>query len=320
MRKIFINQNNIFRAQQNEYLIRKCLCIDNNINTNRILSNGSVNMYDFVPFTSPWCIRRPTELSTTSNRMCRTTLFSSDARSRCSTQLTLAPNWTIKMSSTIDQQRQRVEQEMTKMVDDVDRSFLRKLQVKSLMISSSQAHAFTHYRNMSFLAICIYKYRLYCVVNVIPARNAFMRCQVLWRQKCKHWHCPKLHWTLLAAGESCPTLHPIGNGRISRKIATMRYGMLWRHNISFPFTWIYMFGLRFFSNATMTSKCKCRRSHQKIKSPNIQHNLNDVPSNVWINILILYRKCSKQWSQCWANRTAYLDYSWLCGLRHLLGM
>lgn len=246
MRKIFINQNNIFRAQQNEYLIRKCLCIDNNINTNRILSNGSVNMYGFVPFTSPWCIRRPTELSTTSNRMCRTTLFSSDARSRCSTQLTLAPNWTIKMSSTIDQQRQRVEQEMTKMVDDVDRSFLRKLQVKSLMISSSQAHAFTHYRNMSFLAICIYKYRLYCVVNVIPARNAFMRCQVLWRQKCKHWHCPKLHWTLLAAGESCPTLHPIGNGRISRKIATMRYGMLWRHNISFPFTWIYMFVLRFF--------------------------------------------------------------------------
>lgn len=29
----------------------------------------------------------------------------------------------------IDQQRQRVEQEMTKMVDDMDKSFLRKMQV-----------------------------------------------------------------------------------------------------------------------------------------------------------------------------------------------
>lgn len=33
------------------------------------------------------------------------------------------------MSYTIDQQRQRVEQEMTKMVDDLDRSVLRQLQV-----------------------------------------------------------------------------------------------------------------------------------------------------------------------------------------------
>lgn len=35
------------------------------------------------------------------------------------------------MSLTIDQQRQRVEQEMTRMVDDLDRSTLRKMQVKS---------------------------------------------------------------------------------------------------------------------------------------------------------------------------------------------
>lgn len=34
------------------------------------------------------------------------------------------------MSVTIDQQRQRVEQEMTKMVDDMDKTFLRQLQVK----------------------------------------------------------------------------------------------------------------------------------------------------------------------------------------------
>lgn len=33
------------------------------------------------------------------------------------------------MSNTIDQQRQRVEQEMTRMVDDVDKTFLRNLQV-----------------------------------------------------------------------------------------------------------------------------------------------------------------------------------------------
>lgn len=33
------------------------------------------------------------------------------------------------MSVTIDQQRQRVEQEMTKMVDGVDKTFLRKMQV-----------------------------------------------------------------------------------------------------------------------------------------------------------------------------------------------
>lgn len=31
--------------------------------------------------------------------------------------------------SSIEQQRQRVEQEMTKMVDDLDKSFLRKMQV-----------------------------------------------------------------------------------------------------------------------------------------------------------------------------------------------
>lgn len=33
------------------------------------------------------------------------------------------------MSNSIDQQRQRVEQEMTRMVDDLDRSVLRKMQV-----------------------------------------------------------------------------------------------------------------------------------------------------------------------------------------------
>lgn len=32
----------------------------------------------------------------------------------------------------IDQQRQRVEQEMTKMVDDMDKSFLRKMQVNNI--------------------------------------------------------------------------------------------------------------------------------------------------------------------------------------------
>lgn len=36
------------------------------------------------------------------------------------------------MSSTIDQQRQRVEQEMTRMVDDLDRSVLRKMQVSDI--------------------------------------------------------------------------------------------------------------------------------------------------------------------------------------------
>lgn len=34
------------------------------------------------------------------------------------------------MSLTIDQQRQRVEQEMTRMVDDLDKSTMRKMQVK----------------------------------------------------------------------------------------------------------------------------------------------------------------------------------------------
>lgn len=34
----------------------------------------------------------------------------------------------------IDQQRQRVEQEMTKMVDDMDKSFLRKMQVNNIYI------------------------------------------------------------------------------------------------------------------------------------------------------------------------------------------
>lgn len=35
------------------------------------------------------------------------------------------------MSLPIDQQRQRVEQEMTKMVDDMDKSQLRKMQVRN---------------------------------------------------------------------------------------------------------------------------------------------------------------------------------------------
>lgn len=34
-----------------------------------------------------------------------------------------------KMSLTIDQQRQRVEQEITRMVDDLDKSAMRKMQV-----------------------------------------------------------------------------------------------------------------------------------------------------------------------------------------------
>lgn len=33
------------------------------------------------------------------------------------------------MSLTIDQQRQRVEQEITRMVDDLDKSAMRKMQV-----------------------------------------------------------------------------------------------------------------------------------------------------------------------------------------------
>ena len=36
------------------------------------------------------------------------------------------------MSSAIEQQRQRVEQEITKMVDDMDKSFLRTMQVDSI--------------------------------------------------------------------------------------------------------------------------------------------------------------------------------------------
>lgn len=36
------------------------------------------------------------------------------------------------MSMTIEQQRQRVEQEMTRQVDDLDKSMLRKMQVKSV--------------------------------------------------------------------------------------------------------------------------------------------------------------------------------------------
>lgn len=35
---------------------------------------------------------------------------------------------TVKMSVTIEQQRQRVESEMTKIIDDLDRSVLRKMQ------------------------------------------------------------------------------------------------------------------------------------------------------------------------------------------------
>lgn len=34
------------------------------------------------------------------------------------------------MSHTIEQQRQRVEQEITKMFDDLDKTYLRKMQVK----------------------------------------------------------------------------------------------------------------------------------------------------------------------------------------------
>lgn len=37
----------------------------------------------------------------------------------------------------IEQQKQRIEQEMTKLVDDVDKSFLRKMQVKILSPKSS---------------------------------------------------------------------------------------------------------------------------------------------------------------------------------------
>lgn len=35
------------------------------------------------------------------------------------------------MSHTIEQQRQRVEQEITKMFDDLDKTYLRKMQVKN---------------------------------------------------------------------------------------------------------------------------------------------------------------------------------------------
>lgn len=41
----------------------------------------------------------------------------------------------------IDQQRQRVEQEMTKMVDDMDKSFLRKMQVNN---TERLCHLFFH--------------------------------------------------------------------------------------------------------------------------------------------------------------------------------
>lgn len=33
----------------------------------------------------------------------------------------------------VDQQRQRVEQEMTKMINDIDRTYLRKMQVKTFI-------------------------------------------------------------------------------------------------------------------------------------------------------------------------------------------
>lgn len=39
------------------------------------------------------------------------------------------------MSSTIEMQRQKVEQEMTKMVDNLDKTILRKIQVRELNCS-----------------------------------------------------------------------------------------------------------------------------------------------------------------------------------------
>lgn len=44
------------------------------------------------------------------------------------------------MSLTIDQQRQRVEQEMTRMVDDLDKSTMRKMQVKLLRKKDKSAN------------------------------------------------------------------------------------------------------------------------------------------------------------------------------------
>lgn len=65
----------------------------------------------------------------------------------------------------IEQQRQRVEHEVTRLVDDMDKTFLRKMQVSKIEICRDVA-AFINI-HCNFSKICIYVRRTVVVINQV---------------------------------------------------------------------------------------------------------------------------------------------------------
>lgn len=121
------------------------------------------------------------------------------------------------MSLTIDQQRQRVEQEMTRMVDDLDRTVLRKMQV---IFGNKVRRKILFHQSMEWTEFDVAN--LLWVFSV--GWNAFVCGQMLWWQKWKHRFRTKLYRTLFGASESSPTICPEGIGRISGTSSTLRNG------------------------------------------------------------------------------------------------
>lgn len=144
------------------------------------------------------------------------------------------------MSVTIEQQRQRVEAEMTKIIDDLDRSVLRKMQASKREKKCTYIFEWLElWWNVSCVSLCDVtrdwtitsdnKFEsmldLTTFSSVFLGWYALVCSQMLWWQNRQHRFSSFVYWTVLGASESCPAICTERNGRLPGTFTTMRYGM-----------------------------------------------------------------------------------------------
>lgn len=173
------------------------------------------------------------------------------------------------MSNSIDQQRQRVEQEMTRMVDDLDRSVLRKMQV------NFDIRHFFFIAELFLMVVASFFLSHMITIDINRVTCIYVRQNAVMIKM--------QAWIRYKVALNDVRHQSIGHNSIyKRSLANIKddCNVVW-------------------CNVMMILKLKCHQIHRKMKSPNIQRNLNDVRYNVWIKILISCQNYSKQLKVFW---------------------
>lgn len=187
----------------------------------------------------------------------------------------------------IQAQRQRVESAVTELIDDMDKTHLRKMQVNSSYHNSPHKW-FKHDLNSNVFPL------------IMTDRNAFVCGKVLPGQHIKRGQRAALRRSLLRSHDPSAELCAARAGRISGPPPTLRHGEHWN-----PWIIIRLYSLYIWwwtcmthSNATMMWKWKCHPVPVRSKSLNIPISSNVARFSVWISMLDWYPALWKRWKRC----------------------